>query len=91
MWRRKKRWATCRFFPSGEAHVPATVERPKSSFTCRRYLGEWFDTSEPDFAPYTEQREKAMNMCWTVAGVYGGFAVASALGMCYYSFKAKRA
>ena len=32
-----------------------------------------------------------MNMCWTVAGVYGAFAVASALGMCYYSIKAKRA
>ena len=62
-----------------------------SSSVCHRYLGEWFDTSEPDFAPYEEQRDKAMNMCWTVAGVYGGFALASALGMCYYNFKAKRA
>ena len=56
-----------------------------------RYLGEWYETSEPDHPSYEEQKENAMNMCWTVAGVYGAFAVASALGMCYYSIKAKRA
>ncbi|KAK9832511.1 hypothetical protein WJX81_003536 [Elliptochloris bilobata] len=56
-----------------------------------QYLGEWYDTAEPNHPSYEEQRDNALNMCWTVAAVYGGFAVASALGMCYYSFKAKRA
>ncbi|KAK9905107.1 hypothetical protein WJX75_009725 [Coccomyxa subellipsoidea] len=55
-----------------------------------QYLGEWYDTSEPDHPSYQEQRAAAMHNCWTVAAIYGGIAVLCAGGTCYHSFKAKR-
>ena len=57
---------------------------------CCRYMGEWYDTSETDHAPYAEQKANAMHNCWVVAGIYLGFAVLSGLGTCYFSIKAKR-
>ena len=53
-------------------------------------MGEWYDTSEDNYAPYAEQKANAMHNCWVVAGIYLGFAVLSGLGTCYISVRAKR-
>ena len=71
--------------PSGEPKQHKTKEE-----VCCRYMGEWYDTSEEDHAPYAEQKANAMHNCWVVAGIYLGFAVLSGLGTCYFSIKAKR-
>ncbi|CAL5220523.1 g2555 [Coccomyxa viridis] len=55
-----------------------------------QYMGEWYDTSEDNYAPYAEQKANAMHNCWVVAGIYLGFAVLSGLGTCYFSVRAKR-
>jgi nucleoside-diphosphate-sugar epimerase len=54
-----------------------------------RYLGEWYDTSEPDHPDYAAQKAAALHNCWTVSGIYGGFAVACLLGTIFHSFRAK--
>ena len=54
-----------------------------------RYLGEWYDASE-GHASFKSQQTAAVKNCWIVAGIYGGLAILSAIGNCYYSVKAKR-
>lgn len=54
-----------------------------------RYLGEWYDASE-GHASFKSQQSAAVKNCWIVAGIYGGLAILSVLGNCYYSVKAKR-
>eukprot|EP00884_Botryococcus_braunii_P003903 jgi/Botrbrau1/13513/Bobra.0347s0001.1 len=53
------------------------------------YLGEWYETSEPNHPGYAEQRAKAMHNCWTVSGIYGGIAVACLVGTVVHSIRGK--
>lgn len=69
--------------------MPACIPCQVEEMRCR-YMGEWYDTSEPNSPPYAEQRANAMHNCWLVAGIYLALAVVSGLGTCYFSFKAKR-
>ncbi len=69
---------------------PEAVQWLVEMETVCRYMGEWYDTSEDNYAPYAEQKANAMHNCWVVAGIYLGFAVLSGLGTCYFSVRAKR-
>lgn len=55
----------------------------------RRYLGEWYETAEPDHPGFAEQQAKAMHNCWTVSGIYGGIAAACLVGIVVHSIRGK--
>ena len=59
-----------------------------------RYLGEWYEppsAQEGDHkSTLAEQQSAAKASCWTVAAIYGGFAIVSGVGMGYHAFKSRR-